>query len=181
MNPFLTGWFEHNWDLCCQGRHSADGRSSRRDSPCRCYAGRQQQQRRQVRQQRRQGCTRCQCGYTGWATGSCVYACLCAGSLGICPIMALRCQGEGFWDVGVGTAGSLLNLQLFLLSIRCCPPYLPCRACRAVWYCGTACSHADRWEGGHRRICKALGAARAAEKAARRQQPEGSQVQPAAG
>ncbi|PRW56127.1 Zinc finger domain-containing MYND finger domain [Chlorella sorokiniana] len=43
-----------------------------------------------------------------------------------------------------------------------------CSACRAVWYCGTACSHAD-WRAGHRRVCKALGAARAAEKAARRQ------------
>ena len=41
-------------------------------------------------------------------------------------------------------------------------------ACRAVWYCGTACSHAD-WRAGHRRVCKALGAARAAEKERRRQ------------
>ncbi len=45
---------------------------------------------------------------------------------------------------------------------------LPCSACRAVWYCGTACSHAD-WRAGHRRVCKALGAARAAEKERRRQ------------
>ncbi|KAI7845896.1 hypothetical protein COHA_000629 [Chlorella ohadii] len=44
-----------------------------------------------------------------------------------------------------------------------------CSACRAVWYCGTACSHAD-WRVGHRRVCKALGAARAAEKERRRQQ-----------
>ena len=44
-----------------------------------------------------------------------------------------------------------------------------CSACRAVWYCGTACSHADWREGGHRRVCRALGAARAAEKAARQQ------------
>ncbi|PRW55939.1 ubiquitin carboxyl-terminal hydrolase 18-like [Chlorella sorokiniana] len=43
-----------------------------------------------------------------------------------------------------------------------------CSVCRAVWYCNTACSHAD-WRAGHRRVCKALGAARAAEKAARRQ------------
>ncbi|KAI7844719.1 hypothetical protein COHA_001807 [Chlorella ohadii] len=43
-----------------------------------------------------------------------------------------------------------------------------CSACRAVWYCGTACSHAD-WRAGHRRVCKALGAARAAEKERRRQ------------
>ena len=43
-----------------------------------------------------------------------------------------------------------------------------CSACRAVWYCGTACSHADWREGGHRRVCRALGAARAAEKEARR-------------
>ncbi len=39
-----------------------------------------------------------------------------------------------------------------------------CSACRAVWYCGTACSHADWREGGHRRVCKALGAARRAAK-----------------
>ena len=41
-------------------------------------------------------------------------------------------------------------------------------ACRAVWYCGTDCSHAD-WRAGHRRVCKALGAARATEKERRRQ------------
>ena len=45
---------------------------------------------------------------------------------------------------------------------------LPCSACRAVWYCGTACSHADWREGGHRLVCKVLGAERQAEKAARR-------------
>ena len=39
-----------------------------------------------------------------------------------------------------------------------------CSACRAVWYCGTACSHADWREGGHRRMCKALAAARQAAK-----------------
>ncbi len=49
--------------------------------------------------------------------------------------------------------------------------YLCCSACRAVWYCGTACSHAD-WRAGHRRVCKALATARAAEKAARRQTAE---------
>ncbi|PRW56081.1 hypothetical protein C2E21_5153 [Chlorella sorokiniana] len=43
-----------------------------------------------------------------------------------------------------------------------------CSACRAVWYCGTACSHAN-WRAGHKHVCKALGAARAAAKAARRQ------------
>ena len=32
-----------------------------------------------------------------------------------------------------------------------------CSACRAVWYCGTACSHADWREGGHRRMCRLLG------------------------
>ncbi|KAL4421394.1 hypothetical protein ABPG75_010685 [Micractinium tetrahymenae] len=36
-----------------------------------------------------------------------------------------------------------------------------CSACRAVYYCGTACSHAD-WRAGHRRVCAALGAARQA-------------------
>ncbi|KAI3433881.1 hypothetical protein D9Q98_003683 [Chlorella vulgaris] len=37
-----------------------------------------------------------------------------------------------------------------------------CSKCRVAWYCGTACSHAD-WRAGHRRVCRALGAARAAE------------------
>ncbi|PRW44306.1 Zinc finger MYND domain-containing 19 Q7TSV3 [Chlorella sorokiniana] len=37
-----------------------------------------------------------------------------------------------------------------------------CSACRAVWYCGTACSHAD-WRAGHKRTCKALGASRQQE------------------
>ena len=46
-------------------------------------------------------------------------------------------------------------------------PFPPRSACRAVWYCGTTCSHADWWAG-HRRVCKALGAARAAEKERRR-------------
>ena len=40
-----------------------------------------------------------------------------------------------------------------------------CSACRAVWYCGTACSHAD-WRAGHKRVCKVLGAARRAAKEA---------------
>jgi len=36
-----------------------------------------------------------------------------------------------------------------------------CSRCRAVWYCGTDCSHAD-WRGpaGHRRVCRALDEAR---------------------
>ncbi|PRW20964.1 Zinc finger MYND domain-containing 19 Q7TSV3 [Chlorella sorokiniana] len=38
-----------------------------------------------------------------------------------------------------------------------------CSACKAVWYCGTACSHAD-WRAGHRRMCKLLKEARAAER-----------------
>ena len=41
-----------------------------------------------------------------------------------------------------------------------------CGQCRAVWYCGTTCSHADWCAGGHRRVCKALAAARQAAKAA---------------
>ena len=44
-----------------------------------------------------------------------------------------------------------------------------CSGCRAVWYCGTACSHADWRAGGHRRVCKALAAAR---QAARQQRQE---------
>jgi hypothetical protein len=38
-----------------------------------------------------------------------------------------------------------------------------CSKCKAAWYCGTACSHAD-WRAGHRRVCKALAAARVAER-----------------
>ena len=38
-----------------------------------------------------------------------------------------------------------------------------CGVCRTVWYCGTACSHAD-WRAGHKRVCKVLAAARAAAK-----------------
>jgi hypothetical protein len=38
-----------------------------------------------------------------------------------------------------------------------------CSACRAVWYCGECCSHAD-WRAGHRRVCKALAAERQAAK-----------------
>jgi len=45
-----------------------------------------------------------------------------------------------------------------------------CSGCRAVWYCGTACSHAD-WRAGHKRMCKVLGEARQRE---REQLPLGS-------
>lgn len=42
-----------------------------------------------------------------------------------------------------------------------------CSACRAVWYCSEACSHADWRAGGqHKRCCKALKAAREAERVA---------------
>ena len=40
------------------------------------------------------------------------------------------------------------------------PPLLLCSGCRTAWYCGTACSHADWRQGGHKRACKALAAAR---------------------
>ena len=43
---------------------------------------------------------------------------------------------------------------------------LRCSGCKAVWYCGTVCSHADWRQGGHRRVCAAL----AAERQAARQQ-----------
>ncbi|KAI7844407.1 hypothetical protein COHA_002001 [Chlorella ohadii] len=53
-----------------------------------------------------------------------------------------------------------------------------CSACHTVWYCGTACSHADWWEGGHRRVCKTLGAARrAAKEAAAAASAEGGESQ----
>ena len=71
-----------------------------------------------------------------------------------------------------------LPLIMLLLLMRLLPlSRLSARsACRAVWYCGTACSHAD-WRAGHRRVCKALAAERQATKAARAaaaagQQPE---------
>ncbi|KAI7843037.1 hypothetical protein COHA_003369 [Chlorella ohadii] len=40
-----------------------------------------------------------------------------------------------------------------------------CSQCRAVWYCSTACSHADWRHGGHKLVCKALAAERAERKA----------------
>ena len=36
---------------------------------------------------------------------------------------------------------------------------LKCGACRSVWYCGTACSHAD-WRAGRKRVCKTMAAVR---------------------
>ena len=41
-----------------------------------------------------------------------------------------------------------------------------------AWYCGTACSHADWREGGHRRVCKLLSEERQRRKAAQQQQGE---------
>jgi hypothetical protein len=35
-----------------------------------------------------------------------------------------------------------------------------CSGCRVARYCGAECSHADWRQGGHRRVCKALAAAR---------------------
>ena len=62
-----------------------------------------------------------------------------------------------------------LSLRFALSSERLIPLSDPTRSgCRAVRYCGTACSHAD-WHAGHKHVCKALGEARASAKAARRQ------------
>ena len=51
-----------------------------------------------------------------------------------------------------------------------------CGACRAAWYCGTACSHAD-WRGagggGHQRVCKALCAVRLQQRAPAEQGVQG--------
>jgi hypothetical protein len=41
-----------------------------------------------------------------------------------------------------------------------------CTGCKLAWYCGTVCSHADWRAGGHRRVCKALAAAHAAQPSA---------------
>ena len=114
----------------------------------------------------------------GAATRSCAY--LCCANLG----------GEGGPAAGQGV-GSMrcrwvggrwherrAQHRAELLLCACCAPAAgradhsmlcspsACSACRAVWYCGTACSHADWREGGHRRVCKALGAARRAAKEA---------------
>jgi hypothetical protein len=43
---------------------------------------------------------------------------------------------------------------------------LRCSGCKVAWYCSTVCSHADWRAGGHRRVCRVLAAARAAEQAA---------------
>ena len=48
---------------------------------------------------------------------------------------------------------------------------LKCSACRAVWYCGPACSHADWRDGGPKRVCAALGAARREQQAGRAAAP----------
>ena len=81
---------------------------------------------------------------------------------------SMRCRCEG---VGVGRAAEVQQALLSASNVTHHPPLStsprPRSACRAVWYCGTACSHADWRQGGHRRVCKALGAARAAAKAAR--------------
>ncbi len=70
----------------------------------------------------------------------------------------------GWW---VGLHGSCRR-KLQPLDDQNLSTALPCcSACRAVWYCGTACSHAD-WRAGHKHVCKALGEARLAAKEARR-------------
>ena len=53
--------------------------------------------------------------------------------------------------------------HMIITWMPCRPAPNLCRACRAAWYCGTACSHAD-WRAGHKRVCKALGTARVANK-----------------
>lgn len=51
-------------------------------------------------------------------------------------------------------------------ALTCCLLTCACSACHVSWYCGTACSHADWREGGHRRVCKLLGEERGRRKAA---------------
>ena len=115
------------------------------------------------------------------ATRSCAY--LCCANLGGeggpaagegAGSMRCRWVGRGGWVAdGMNAEHSTeLETSLGLLwacrapadhSMLCSPA--ACSACRAVWYCGTACSHAD-WRAGHKRVCKALGAARRAAKEA---------------
>ena len=85
--------------------------------------------------------------------------------------MRCRCEGVG-WMGGWMGAVRRLKCSGHCWSTLPCSPHPTLRsACRAVWYCGTACSHADWRQGGHRRVCKALGAARVAAKAARAAAP----------
>ena len=70
--------------------------------------------------------------------------------------------------MGVEAAGVKPAQAIARIGCPAAVPYPPCSVCRAVWYCGTACSHAD-WRAGHRRVCRALGATRAAERERRRQ------------
>ncbi len=99
--------------------------------------------------------------------------------------MRCRCVWDGvrlarlaLWVAGVDSQvlGTLVWHALCSpqLPYPCTPP--ACSACRAVWYCGTACSHADWRQGGHRRVCKALGAARRAAKEAAAAAREASAV-----
>ena len=41
---------------------------------------------------------------------------------------------------------------------------MKCSGCRVAWYCNAACQLADWRDGGHRRVCKALAAARLQER-----------------
>ena len=87
--------------------------------------------------------------------------------------------GQGIGSMRCRWAGERIAIKAFCIRVRLSHPAAcalpstlclhhtppPCSACRAVWYCGTACSHAD-WRAGHRRVCKALGAERLARKQA---------------
>ena len=72
----------------------------------------------------------------------------------------------------VVAAVSCLPQAMYGCFCRCAlqsqSPALPLTrsACRAVWYCGTACSRAD-WRAGNKHVCKVLAAERQAAKAAR--------------
>lgn len=76
------------------------------------------------------------------------------------------CSLHGQWLLLVPFPPLLAAVIRFpLLPLLLCPSP-PRSKCLVAQYCSTACSHADWREGGHRRMCRALGVARQAAKEA---------------
>ena len=101
-----------------------------------------------------------------------------------------RCDGSGLgmgvvrdWveccaGLAVGRPAAMISCSCFVKTklsssgLLCCRA---CSACRAVNYCSRDCATLDWKIGGHKRVCKALAAARQAEQGAR----QAEQVAPA--
>ena len=81
-----------------------------------------------------------------------------------------RCLDDFDWRIVAACSSHVLLPPPVSNLCRCltCPPHRS--GCRTAWYCGTACSHADWREGGHRRMCKLLSEERQRRKAAQQQQ-----------